>query len=179
MQRNNFNWFFSIACLLTLFSFVCLLNCNWATSNWMCDATIYICFISSMRKSIGQWLLSSIYPFRQRKNILEPSPLSTVNSSMPEKLLLYFTFFCTNKISFRWITHFERRSRTQLNHHKINTNNNNKKKKRYRSHTADGTESGRRVRVARFMSIEVIILHRTYRITLTVCSFRILLSVVC
>lgn len=166
MQRNHFNWIFrSVVCLRCFFCL--LLNCN------------VICFLLfSLRKSIGRWLLEPwihlfgwIYErWTSWDRLLSLSRRWTVDGQR-------IFFFCTSRILFRWITHSERRSQTQLNHHKINTNE-QQQKIWYRSHTFDGTESGRRVRVARFLSIEVITLHRTYQITLTVCSFGILVSVV-
>lgn len=127
-------------------------------------------------RSMATWTVNSSIRMNLRKmNILGPSPLSLSRRWTVDGQRIFF--FCTSRILFRWITHSERRSQTQLNHHKINTNE-QQQKIWYRSHTFDGTESGRRVRVARFLSIEVITLHRTYQITLTVCSFGILVSVV-
>lgn len=127
-------------------------------------------------RSMATWTVNSSIRMNLRKmNILGPSPLSLSRRWTVDGQRIFF--FCTSRILFRWITHSERRSQTQLNHHEINTNE-QQQKIWYRSHTFDGTESGRRVRVARFLSIEVITLHRTYQITLTVCSFGILVSVV-
>lgn len=176
MQRNNFNWIFrSLVCLRCFFCLLLNCKCNGATFNWMCNATIYV-FLSSRceNRSVDGYLNRK---FIYSDEFTKDEYLGTVSSLDGEQLMTReIIFFCTSKILFRWITHSERRSQTQLNHHKIN--NNEQKKIWYRSRTFDGTESGRRVRVARFLSIEVITLHRTYQISLTVCSFGILVSVV-